>query len=255
MLREKKIMRRWVLFADGKLVVEKVGEECRLPQGECAPAAIVSECFSLCDDCEGGMIADDAVLGEGLQLMDLRTSYGYISHEEYILAGKGWELLFWDSHTRFCGDCGSKMRRHSAISKICSRCGREIFPQLSPAVLVLVRRGEEALLVHARNFKRPFYGLVAGFVETGESLEECVAREVMEETNLKVKNIKYFSSQAWPYPANLMIGFTADYESGEIKFADHELSDGAFFSRDNHPSIPPPPSLARTMIDSWLNER
>lgn len=248
-------MNRWVLFCDGRLIVEHEGDIFRLPLSEEAPIPIEGEIFKFGGDCVAGAVNGEAVLPPNFEPLDLRASYTCIAEEEYILAGKGWELLFWDSHTRFCGDCGSKMRRHSAISKICSRCGREIFPQLSPAVLVLVRRGEEALLVHARNFKRPFYGLVAGFVETGESLEECVAREVMEETNLKVKNIKYFGSQAWPYPANLMIGFTADYESGEIKFADHELSDGAFFSRDNHPSIPPPPSLARTMIDSWLNER
>lgn len=248
-------MNRWVLFCDGRLIVEHEGDIFRLPLSEEAPIPIEGEIFKFGGDCVAGAVNGEAVLPTNFESLDLRASYACIAEEEYILAGKGWELLFWDSHTRFCGDCGSKMRRHSAISKICSRCGREIFPQLSPAVLVLVRRGEEALLVHARNFKRPFYGLVAGFVETGESLEECVAREVMEETNLKVKNIKYFGSQAWPYPANLMIGFTADYESGEIKFADHELSDGAFFSRDNHPSIPSPPSLARTMIDSWLNER
>ena len=247
-------MSRWVLFADGKLVVEHEGEAYRLPACEEAPSAFTSESFKLGDDCFGAMIDAEALLPESMELMDLRTSYGFISHEEYTLAGKGWELLFWDSHTHFCGDCGGKMRRHSPISKICARCGREIFPQLSPAVLVLVRKGDEALLVHARTFRRPFYGLVAGFVETGESLEECVAREVMEETNLRVKNIRYFGSQAWPYPANLMIGFTADYESGELRFMDHELSDGGFFTRDNHPEIPPPPSLARTLIDSWLNE-
>ena len=248
-------MNSWVLFCNGKLIVEHEGNHCGLPVSKNAPLPIASETFKLGESCIAGFVSEDVVLPQNFESIDLRASYGCITNEEYVLAGKGWELLFWNSHTRFCGDCGSKMRRHSAISKICSRCGREIFPQLSPAVLVLVRKGEEALLVHARNFKRPFYGLVAGFVETGESLEECVAREVMEETNLKVKNIRYFGSQAWPYPANLMIGFTADYESGEIKFADHELSDGGFFNRENHPSIPTPPSLAREMIDHWLNEK
>lgn len=248
-------MNRWVLFCESKLIVENIACKYRLPRSISCPYKANGEFFELGGDCRCGMLADGMEPAVNIELVDLRASYGLLTEEEYSLAGKGWELLFWDSHTHYCGDCGGKMRRHSAISKICSRCGREVFPQLSPAVLVLVCRGEEALLVHARNFKRPFYGLVAGFVETGENLEECVAREVMEETNLKVKNIKYFGSQAWPYPANLMIGFTAEYESGDIAFADHELSDGGFFSRENHPPIPSPPSLARTMIESWLNTK
>lgn len=247
--------KRVAAFLEGKLVVEKINDSYRLPETDDTKNMLVGELFDLCDNCLCGNAQETITINNKYELVDLRASYGLLTEEEYSLAGKGWELLFWDSHTHYCGDCGGKMRRHSAISKICSRCGREVFPQLSPAVLVLVCRGEEALLVHARNFKRPFYGLVAGFVETGENLEECVAREVMEETNLKVKNIKYFGSQAWPYPANLMIGFTAEYESGDIAFADHELSDGGFFSRENHPPIPSPPSLARTMIESWLNTK
>lgn len=187
--------------------------------------------------------------------MDLRTSYRHISKDEYAMASKAEELIFWDSNTQFCGSCGNTMKRHTEISKICNKCNKEIFPQLSPAILVLVTRDKEALLVHARNFKRPFFGLVAGFVETGENLEECVRREVKEETSLDIKNIRYFGSQTWPYPANLMIGFTAEYAGGEIRFDDNELSDGGFFSADNLPIIPMRPSLARQLIDHWLESQ
>ena len=100
--------------------------------------------------------------------------------------------------------------------KKCPRCGNEMFPSVSPAVLVLIRKGEEILLVHARNFRGTFYGLVAGFLETGETLEQCVEREVWEETGLTIRNITYFGNQPWPYPNNLMIGFIADYAGGEI---------------------------------------
>ena len=143
----------------------------------------------------------------------------------------------------------------SIISKRCIRCGEEIWPKLNTAIIVLVCRGEEALLVKAKNFRRDYYGLVAGFVETGESLEECVAREVYEETGLCVANIRYFASQPWPYPMGLMVGFRADYAGGELVLRDGELRDAAFFSRDNIPAIPGKMSMARMLIDDWLDSR
>ncbi len=145
------------------------------------------------------------------------------------------------------------MRESSDISRKCTVCGREDFPNLSPAILVLVKRGEKALLVHARNFTRPMFALVAGFVETGESLEECVMREVREETSLEINNIRYFGSQSWPFPSQLMIAFTADYSSGDIIFADEELTQGGWFDRENVPLLPTLPSLSRRLIDAWLN--
>jgi NAD+ diphosphatase len=108
-------------------------------------------------------------------------------------------------------------------------------------------------MVRARNFRGTYYGLVAGFLEAGETLEECVHREVMEETGIRIKNLKYFGSQPWPYPSGVMIGFTAEYESGDIKLQDEELCAGAFFDRDNLPEIPRKMSLARTLIDDWIN--
>ena len=108
--------------------------------------------------------------------------------------------------------------------------------------------------VHARNFRGTFNGLVAGFLEPGETLEECVHREVAEETGLHIKNLKYFGSQPWPYPSGIMIGFTADYESGEIKLQAEELNAGAFYTKDNLPEIPGKLSLARKLIDDWLGE-
>lgn len=246
-------MTRWALFSDGKLIVKSEGKRHSILKGEAAPLPIIGEVFKVGKDCYAATLSPDAKLDSESEIMDLRESFMHIPEDEYQMAGKGWELLFWDSHTRFCGDCGSRMKRHSAISKICSSCGKEIFPQLIPAVLVLVLKKDKALLVHARNFKRPFYGLVAGFVETGESLEECVVREVKEETSLEIKNIRYYGSQAWPYPANLMIGFVADYKSGNVQWADGELSDGGFFGLDNIPLLPSMPSLARQMIDSWIN--
>ena len=106
-----------------------------------------------------------------------------------------------------------------------------------------------------RNFRGTFNGLVAGFLEPGETLEECVYREVLEETGLHIKNLKYFGSQPWPYPSGIMIGFTADYESGNIKLQQEELNAGAFYTKDNLPEIPKKLSLARKLIDAWLEEK
>ena len=121
-------------------------------------------------------------------------------------------------------------------------------------MIVLIKKGDEVLLVHAKNFKTDFYGLVAGFVETGETLEEAVHREVLEETGLTIHHLKYFSSQPWPFPSGLMVGFTADYASGELSLQTTELSKGGWFTKDNLPQIPEKLSIARKLIDYWLNE-
>lgn len=137
--------------------------------------------------------------------------------------------------------------------KKCPECGYEIYPPISTAIIVLIRRGEdEVLLVHARNFRGTFYGLVAGFLEPGETLEQCVEREVREETGLSIRNIRYFDSQPWPYPSGLMVGFMADYAGGTIKLQDNELSAGAFYHRNHLPELPQKLSIARRLIDHWL---
>ena len=146
------------------------------------------------------------------------------------------------------------MRLHTDISKRCSQCGKEVWPQLATAVICLVQRGDEVLLVHARNFRGDFYGLVAGFVETGETLEEAVVREVREETGIEIRNLRYFASQPWPYPCGLMVGFTAEYASGELHLQRSELSRGGWFKRNALPQIPEKLSIARRLIDHWLEE-
>jgi NAD+ diphosphatase len=196
--------------------------------------------------------SEQEALPEGYVWMDLRESFYHLPERAYIKAGKANELLYFDRQHQYCGICGSPMEWASAISKRCTRCGEELWPKLSTAIIVLVRRSEKALLVKAKNFRRDYYGLVAGFVETGETLEECVAREVFEETGLKVANIRYFASQPWPYPMGLMIGFQADYVEGDIALRDGELCDAAFFTRDAIPAIPGKMSMARMLIDDWL---
>lgn len=184
----------------------------------------------------------------------LRESWERLSPEDYTAASKGAELLNWNSEFRFCPADGSPLSRASEISKCCPVCGKEYFPSLWPAIVVLVIRDDRALLVHARTLRNPgVQTLVAGFVETGESLEQCVIREVREETSLEVDDVRYYGSQSWPFPHQLMVGFTARYRRGSLRFADGELTSGGFFTRDNLPELPTMPSLSRMIIEDWRN--
>ena len=124
----------------------------------------------------------------------------------------------------------------------------------SAAIIVAITRGHEILLVQSKKFRGNYFGLVAGFVETGETLEECVHREVMEETGITIKKLKYFSSQAWPYPFNIMIGFTAEYAHGDLQLQRSELNEGGWYKLNNLPEIPGKVSLARQLIDAVKND-
>lgn len=194
---------------------------------------------------------------ETFHMMPLRASFDVLPTSLYNMAGKAREILYWDQNTKYCGVCGAPMKLHTDISKRCTNCGKEVWPSLATAIIVAVTRnkGEEILLVQSNKFKKDYLGLVAGFVETGETLEECLRREVMEETHICVKNIRYFASQPWPYPSGLMVGFTAEYESGDIVLQRSELNKGGWFSRNNMPAIPGEVSLARHLIDFWMDHK
>lgn len=187
------------------------------------------------------------------EMCPLRQSYYKLPTPLYLKAGKCREILYWDANTKYCGVCGAPMTFHTDISKRCTGCGKEVWPQLATAIIVLIHKGDEILLVRAKNFRHEFFGLVAGFVETGETLEEAVHREVLEEVGLTITNVRYFGSQPWPYPCGLMVGFQADYVSGDIKLQKEEIAKGGWFSRDSLPPIPEKLSIARQLIDSWLD--
>lgn len=182
----------------------------------------------------------------------LRKSFQILSLSDYQLAGKGQELLYWDSNTKYCGCCGAPTKWHTEISKHCTECGKEWWPQLAIAIIVRILREDKILLVHSRSFRTQHYGLIAGFVETGETLEEAVRRECREETGIEIKDLKYFGSQPWPYPCGLMVGFTAQYAGGKIHLQKEELGSGDWFGRNNLPQIPDKASIARQLIDDWL---
>ena len=189
-----------------------------------------------------------------ISFIPLRSSYDLLPLSHYLMAGKARELIHFDDTVRYCSVCGAPMRWNTDISKMCTSCQREVWPSIATAIIVRITRGDEVLLVRAKNFRGNYYGLVAGFLETGETLEECVRREVREETNLEVANIRYFGNQPWPYPSGQMIGFTAHYAGGTLRIQDEELATAAFFHRDHLPEIPHKLSMARMLIDDWLKQ-
>ena len=252
--------RYYFVFCKDDLMLEKLSdgtytiplqEESPLPL---KPWTVVMNITPLGETEVKAFSIDTPVVGhQKYEMCPLRQSYYKLPIELYLKAGKCAELLYWDRNTRFCGVCGGPMKFHTDISKRCENCGKEVWPQLATAIIVLIHRGDEVLLARGRNFKSDFYGLIAGFVETGETLEEAVRREVMEETGISIKNIRYFGSQPWPYPSGLMVGFNADYESGELHVQREELKKAGWFHRNHLPKIPEKLSIARKLIDNWLD--
>jgi NAD+ diphosphatase len=165
------------------------------------------------------------------------------------------QLIRWDRGHKFCGQCGKLTEsKKDERAKICPSCGLSAYPRLSPAVIVAVVKGDRLLLGTSKRFRADFWSVLAGFVEPGETLEECVVREVREEVGILVENVHYFGSQPWPFPDSLMVGFTAEYAAGEITVDQTELTDANWFTADDLPRIPPKVSIARRLID-WFVER
>lgn len=251
---------RYFVFCQSDLLLEKTGDETfTIPCGDNPPTETRAWTKQMVITMPSGekvtTYAIDAPVTDNPQfeMCPLRQSYYKLSREEYICAGKCHEIVYWDKTTKYCGVCGGPMKLHTEISKRCTECGKEVWPQVSTAVIALIHKGpDEVLLVRAKNFRTNFYGLVAGFVETGETLEEAIAREALEETGIKIKNIRYFGSQSWPYPCGLMVGFNADYESGTIHLQESEIAKGAWFNRNSLPTLPEKLSIARMLIDDWL---
>ena len=192
---------------------------------------------------------------EGMTFLELRPLLGLLDEEVFSVAGRAFQILHWDRTHQFCGRCGGRTQpKGDERAKICSRCGLVNFPEVSPAIIVAVVRGSEILLGRSRKFKTDFYSVLAGFVEPGETFEQCVRREVGEEVGIDVENIHYFASQPWPFPNTLMVGFTADHAGGEIHTDKVELLDAGWFKAAELPAIPRTGTIARRLID-WFIEK
>lgn len=196
-----------------------------------------------------------------LTVVGFRSLFGVFSTDVFAVAGLATQLLHFEAVSRHCSQCGQPLvwRTDAPAArfgvKACSTCEREVYPHVSPCAIVLVSRGDEVLLTRKSIFPDGFYGLVAGFLEPAETLESCARREVLEETGITIDDVRYFGSQPWPFPSQLMVGFVARYVSGDVVVDTTELEDARWFHRDALPNLPPPVSIARRMIDAWIATR
>lgn len=192
--------------------------------------------------------------------LDLFSLFGRASEDDWLIAGRAVQLVDWAHTHRFCGRCGEATEpARGERAMRCPVCGLVNFPRLAPAMITLVTRGEpgpdqEALLAQGVQFRGPMYSCLAGFVEPGETLEGAVVREVFEEVGVNVGIVKYVGSQPWPFPHSLMLGFRAEWVSGDIVCDPTEILDANWYRKDALPNIPPGISIARKLIDAWLNE-
>lgn len=210
-------------------------------------------------DCFCGEIDENFESPPGMSFEGLRSLYANLDEISFWLAGRAVQIVDWDRTHQFCGRCGQlTVDQTQDRAKICPNCGLTSYPRLAPAVIVRVQRqgvtGPEILLARAQRFPTSMFSVLAGFVEPGETLEECVQREILEEVGISVENITYFGSQPWPFPHSLMIAFTAEYASGEITVDPLELAEAGWFARDALPHIPPPPSIAHHLITTWVDD-
>jgi NAD+ diphosphatase len=249
----------WFIFNQGKLLINVIGENIQLPccrKLEEISVNIAGLIFlGIFDNqpCYAAETEVDTVEPAGMEFRALRSLFGFIETELFLLAGRALHLLYWSGNHRFCGRCGGKTSDKSdERAKICPKCGFVTYPRISPAIIVAVTKGNQILLAHAKHFAEGMYSVIAGFVEPGETFEDCVKREVMEEVGIKVKNLEYFGSQPWPFPDSLMVGFTAEYESGEICVDGVEIGDAGWFRKDELPQIPSKMSIAGRMIRAFI---
>lgn len=183
----------------------------------------------------------------------LRSLYSQLNEEEFAVAGRAVQIANFSATHRYCGGCGQPTARDASERCMrCARCDLVFYPRVSPAIIVLVRRGPQALLARAARSTTGFFSTLAGFVEPGESLEQTLHREVLEEVGVHVQNVRYFGSQPWPFPHSLMVGFTAEHAGGEILVDGKEIAEARWFDPHSLPPVPPRISIARRLIDGWL---
>lgn len=189
----------------------------------------------------------------GMRFKELRALLGLVAEDIFLLMGRAFQIVNWNRMNKFCGRCGAMTEpKHNEMAKLCPSCNSVYYPRISPAVIVAVVRDDKILLAHNKNFRPQWYSVIAGFVEPGETFEDCVIREVMEEVGIRVKNVKYYGSQPWPFPDSLMVGFIAEYESGEIIVDGEEIDDANWYGCDNLPPRPTNATIAGRLIESVL---
>ena len=201
-------------------------------------------------------IDEDSKLDNDLILTPLRNLLGRIPDSLFTICSRSLQLSEWKRNNQFCGVCGTKMKMHETERAMFCECNNVlVYPRISPCVIVLVTRGEELLLAHNKNFPGTFYSTLAGFIEAGESAESAIHREIFEEVKVRVQNIKYFGSQSWPFPSQLMLGYHAEYFEGEITPDGEEIDLADWFHYKDLPNVPTANiSISGQLIESYLEK-
>lgn len=201
-------------------------------------------------------VVEQVGLPADYQWLGLRSQLEILPVPGFQLAGRALQIAQWFYDHRYCGRCGRTTQQDNIDrAKLCGHCKLRFYPRISPCMIVLVTRGDELLLAHHHRATRVVYTTLAGFVEAGESVEDCVRREIMEEVGVKVGQLDYFGSQPWPFPSQLMLGFFAEYESGDIKIDPTEIIDAQWFRYDQLPATPASASVAGQLIAHYVAQR
>ena len=252
----------WFLFHGDRLMVKTCGDKVSvphgLPPGTGGRHPVRTQYLGTLDgvSCYTGELAEP-VEADGTTLRDLRSLLGTLPDPLFSLAGRAYQIVDWERTHRYCGKCGGPTKPlDGERARSCADCGMHFFPRVTPAVIVAVVRDRKILLAQARRFPSAFHSVLAGFVEPGETFEECVRREVREEVGIEVTNLRYFGSQPWPFPHSLMVGFTAEYAGGDLALEEKEIVHAGWFDADEIAllSIPRHGTIARRLIE-WFRER
>lgn len=202
--------------------------------------------------CFSAELPDNAQAPPGMTFQGLRSLWGVLDDDLFWVAGRAVQIVDWDRTHQFCSACGAPVESSTQERvKICPQCDQRSYPRLAPAIIVAVTRGDKLLLARSRRHPPGLYSVLAGFVEPGETLEECLVREVREEVNIDVKNIRYFGSQPWPFPHSLMIAFTCEHARGELQPDGQEIEDAGWFAAGELPRVPSRISISRRLIE-WF---
>jgi NAD+ diphosphatase len=247
----------WVIFQGSNTVLHESAQGLKLLQGP-LPEWIIHKHPPLCIGSWQGKPLYAVTIDKDLALMspfvvdDYNATDDRVDIQTLSLAGMAKQVLHWERQSQYCQRCGAKTERLEASWGTCCRsCKAHHFPHIHPCAIVLVKRGNELLLTRKAEWVPGRYSLVAGFLDFGESLEECAIREVKEETGIDILNVRYVGSQNWPFPAQLMAGFVAEYAGGEISVDHNELEDARWFPVDALPLLPGKRSIARWIIDTF----
>jgi len=249
----------WFILSGYRLLIKTSGDTVAIPVAEAPEELGIAigrplfigtmrglPCYAAATDASAATPA-------GVSFEELRSLFARLDDSLYAAALTAVHLVEWDRNCQFCSKCRKGLKLRTDVrAKECEECGRLEFPRVSPAIIVLIEKGNTMLLARSARFPGAFFSVLAGFVEPGESLEAAVHREIMEETGIAVKDIRYFGSQPWPFPDSLMIGFIAQYESGEIQIDGEEIVEAGWYRIDNLPQLPGKLSIARQLIDWFI---